>query len=54
MPGNMCIDLETPDRLSRKGHASCALALLAGRSVELKDFGEEVCRCEESAPYVQG
>ena len=45
MPGNMCIDLETPDRLSRKAHASCSpapLARLARRSVELKDFGEEV------------
>lgn len=52
MPGNMCIDLETPDRVSRKAHA------LARRSVELKDFGEEVYgtrrRCEESAPHAAG
>lgn len=33
--GNMCIDLETPDRLSRKAHASCSLATLARGTVEL-------------------
>lgn len=32
--GDMCIDLETPNRLSRKAHASCSVAILARRSVE--------------------
>ena len=36
MPGSMCIDLEKPDRSSRRIHASWSLART---SVEFESFG---------------